>query len=94
MSMNWLSSWKQFVSFNRVVVGKQPNFSTFAKNCESLATANVDLVRGVIGNLKSEYYDFKQKDNIHIGAMIVLKPNLREAIDYVIIDKTIIHFFL
>lgn len=82
------------MNFSRLLAGKQPNYQYFAKNRETLENANDNLVEGSISDFTSEYYEYKIDDDKHQGATVVLKPNLREAVDYIIVDQDILDFFV
>jgi len=92
LSMKWLETWKKHVSYDRFAKSLQPDWSNFTKYTHELENANEDLILADINSpeYNSTYYTIRSDEN---GVSILLKENLRETIDYVIVDRDIVDFF-
>lgn len=72
LSTSWLRKWKAYVSYERVIKSKGPNFKYFGVNPETLNQANKDLLD--FKSAKSDFYEAKFTTKQTNSAMIVLKP--------------------
>ena len=72
LSTRWLRKWKAYVSYDRVIKGKEPNYKYFGVNAESLNEANKDLIDPKATN--RDYYEIPVSSNEPHSASFILKP--------------------
>lgn len=91
ISLSWLKKWKKYVGYDLITKGLEPNFLNFGLEKDCLSDGNADLIQSTIHDCKEEFYTFHEHSEN--GSTIILKPNLKEAIDYLIVDLSIVELF-
>lgn len=91
LSTRWLRKWKAYVSYDRVIKGKEPNYKHFGVNAESLNEANKDLIDPKATN--RDYYEIPVSSNEPHSASFILKPQLLENSHYILVSKEILALF-
>jgi len=81
LSNKALKEWKEYLDYPNIIAEKKPNISISRKP----AKVNEDLV-----SVDKLYLQYQEKQN---PCAIVLKPDLVEGQDYILVDKSVWEYF-